>query len=557
MSRRTDTNQEPRGSGWHRFQVRAWLALLATALVTITVGLAALSQRSYQELSTARFAMAHATDPALATSVRFGEALARQEAEVLGYAQTGLPEAADAYREAGVEALAHAAELDRLVRTTAEITQREAIEARLEAARQAMQAWQRDYADPTIETVAARGPGSVPVATHEAGREQYARVEAALTDLDSTLTQVRAAALARFDAAANRFETVVVGGLAILLFTLLGVAATMRQTVIRPLALLSKQVRRIARGEYHLPLDIEGALEIRRLVMDVDAMRQRILLELDDSTVAREQLDMQAIELRRSNAELEQFAYVASHDLREPLRKVASFCQLLERRYGDQLDERGRQYIEFAVDGATRMQVLINDLLAFSRVGRTSEGFIEVDTQQSLERIRQVLSATLEDANAEIVTEARLPVVYGDPVLIDQLLQNLLSNAVKFGRDGVPPQVKLTARRDGDVWEFTCADNGIGIESDFAERIFVIFQRLHPRDQYGGTGIGLALCKKIVEHHGGRIWLDTNGQGTGAVFRFTLPATPPLSLASDGDLGSHSSTELRVPATSAGSGGTV
>ncbi|MCI0688778.1 MAG: ATP-binding protein [Sporichthyaceae bacterium] len=556
MSRRTEANQEPRGSGWRRFRVRAWLALLATALVTITVGLAGLSQRSYQDLSKARFAVARATDPALVASVRFGEDLARQEADVLGYAQTGRQEAADSYREAAAAASGHAAELDQLVRTPAEITQREEIEAKLAAAREAMRAWQRDYAEPTIETIAAQGAGSVPAATHQAGREQYFQVEAALAELDGTLTEVRAAALDRFDRAANRSENVVVGGLAILLFTLLGVAATMRQTVIRPLALLSKRVRRIARGEYHLPLDIEGALEIRRLVMDVDAMRQRILLELDESTIAREQLDAQALELRRSNAELEQFAYVASHDLREPLRKVASFCQLLERRYGDQLDERGRQYIQFAVDGATRMQGLINDLLAFSRVGRASEGFVEVDAQQSLERIRHLLSATLDDANAEIVTEARLPIVFGDSVLIDQLLQNLLSNAVKFGREGVEPRVKLTARRDGDMWEFTCADNGIGIEPDYAERIFVIFQRLHPRDEYGGTGIGLALCKKIVEYHGGRIWLETNGQpGIGAVFRFTVPAIPPLGLAGNGELGSHSSTESPVPATSARSGG--
>ena len=285
-------------------------------------------------------------------------------------------------------------------------------------------------------------------------------------------------------------------------------------------------------------------------------MRQRILLELDESTAARELLDAQALELRRSNAELEQFAYVASHDLREPLRKVASFCQLIERRYGDQLDERGRQYIDFAVDGATRMQVLINDLLAFSRVGRTSEGFVAIDSQQSLDRVKQLLSSSLEDTGAEVSTDAPLPIVYGDSVLVDQLLQNLLSNAIKFRRDGVPPEVRITARRDGDMWEFTCADNGIGIESDYAERIFVIFQRLHPRDRYGGTGIGLALCKKIVEYHGGRIWLDSNGrQGTGAVFRFTLPATPPLALASDAQMGSHGSTEQPEPVASAAPGG--
>jgi len=549
-------DRRERGTGWRRFKVRAWLALLATSLAAVTIGLAALSQRTYRELSEARLGVAYAAGPAQTSAVRLADALATQQASVATYALTGQPGAASGYQQAVAEAQAAVTELRRLVRAYPTHLREVEIEAELAAVLSAADDWRTGYAEPVLEEIGQQGAGAVSSQQHAAGWAQFEQVDSAAAELDRVVTGDLTAARARLDQAADRFEKVVVGGLAILLLALIAVAATVRQTVIRPLSLLSRQVRRIARGDYHEPLEVEGALEIRRLVLDVDAMRQRILLELDESTAAREQLAAQALELRRSNAELEQFAYVASHDLREPLRKVASFCQLIERRYGDQLDERGRQYIDFAVDGATRMQVLINDLLAFSRVGRTSEGFVPVDSQQSLDRVKQLLSGTLEETGAEVSTDGDLPVVYGDPILVDQLLQNLLSNAVKFSRDGVPPQITITYRRDGDMWEFTCADNGIGIEPDYAERIFVIFQRLHPRDQYGGTGIGLALCKKIVEYHGGRIWLDSNGRPeTGAVFRFTLPATPPLTLASDADLGSYGSTEQPEPVASAARGG--
>ncbi|HKA68480.1 MAG TPA: ATP-binding protein [Actinomycetes bacterium] len=544
------------GTGWRRFRVRAWLALLATTVAAITIGLVALSQRTYRELSIARMELADAADPAYISGLRLAQGFTAQEAAVAGHALTGESDAANRYRRATLEANAAATELRRLTETYPHTLPADEINAGLTAVLAASEQWRTGYAEPTVETINQSGIGAVSSQQHAAGQAQFDAVRQSMSQLGGVLEQERNAARARLDLTADRFEKVIVGGLAILLLALIAVAATVRQTVIRPLSMLSRQVRRVARGEYHQQLEVEGALEIRRLVQDIDAMRQRILLELDESTAARELLDAQTLELRRSNAELEQFAYVASHDLREPLRKVASFCQLIERRYGDQLDDRGRQYIDFAVDGANRMQVLINDLLAFSRVGRTSEGFVAVDSQQSLDRVKQLLSSSIEDADAEVRTEAPLPIVYGDQVLVDQLLQNLLSNAIKFRRDGVPPEVRITVRRDGDMWEFTCADNGIGIESDYAERIFVIFQRLHPRDQYGGTGIGLALCKKIVEYHGGRIWLDSNGrQGTGAVFRFTLPGTPPLALASDGEMGSHVSTEQAEPVASAASGG--
>ncbi len=224
--------------------------------------------------------------------------------------------------------------------------------------------------------------------------------------------------------------------------------------------------------------------------------------------------------LERSNKELEQFAYVASHDLQEPLRMVASYTQLLERRYKDQLDDNAREFIAFAVDGANRMQRLINDLLAYSRV-QTRAGEPElVELNHVLGQARANLATAIEESGA-LVTNDELPVVVADPAQLLSVLQNLIGNAVKFhGED--PPRVHISAREsDGEVL-ISVRDNGIGIRKEHQERIFLIFQRLHNRKDYPGTGIGLALCKRIVERHGGRIWVESE-EGSGATFTFTLP----------------------------------
>jgi light-regulated signal transduction histidine kinase (bacteriophytochrome) len=255
---------------------------------------------------------------------------------------------------------------------------------------------------------------------------------------------------------------------------------------------------------------------------EIDGMRLRIVQELTTVEAAHRQLEAQALELQRSNAELEQFAYVASHDLQEPLRKVASFCQALERRYRGQLDERADQYIDFAVDGAKRMQILINDLLAFSRVGRSGAERELVDLGDVLAEVKRSLSTALEETSATVLADG-LPRVRGERTLLVSLFQNLLSNAMKF-RGAEPPVIRLAARREHDLWHFGCTDNGIGIDPEYADRIFVIFQRLHTKEAYPGTGIGLAMCRKIVEYHGGRMWLDPT-HSPGAQFRFTLPIT--------------------------------
>ena len=226
-------------------------------------------------------------------------------------------------------------------------------------------------------------------------------------------------------------------------------------------------------------------------------------------------------ELARSNAELQQFAYVASHDLQEPLRMIGSYTQLLERRYGDKLDSDAREFMAFIVEGATRMKQLIEDLLAYSRVGTRGKELRPVRSQEALDRALVNLRATIEASGAEITSDA-LPEINADDTQLTQLFQNLVGNAMKFSRKEDPPRIHVSAEDSGHEWRFTVADNGIGIEPQYFERIFMVFQRLHTRDEYPGTGIGLAICKKVVDRHGGRIWVEP-AHGKGSKFFFTLP----------------------------------
>jgi PAS domain S-box-containing protein len=267
------------------------------------------------------------------------------------------------------------------------------------------------------------------------------------------------------------------------------------------------------------PMQIDDGMLVTSIVRDVSD-RRRVEQQLRQTAEA---LEHQTAELMRSNAELQQFAYVASHDLQEPLRMVASYTQLLARRYQGKLDQDADEFIAFAVDGAKRMQALINDLLAYSRVGTQGGEFQPTNIGEVVDRVIADLAAAIEDAGAT-VTHGDLPTLRVDPVQMGQLIQNLISNAIKFrGEDS--PRVEITVERERSAWRFAVRDNGLGIAPEYAERIFVIFQRLHTREEYPGTGIGLAICKKIVERHGGQIWLESR-PGKGATFFFTLPANP-------------------------------
>ena len=249
-----------------------------------------------------------------------------------------------------------------------------------------------------------------------------------------------------------------------------------------------------------------------------------ILLAMEDATDRRHAerlLSDRAEELARSNADLEQFAYVASHDLQEPLRMVASYSDLLAARYRDRLDDRAREYIEYIVDGAQRMQRLIDDLLTFSRATRDGEQTSEVHAEEALKWALRALAAAVEESGA-VVTHDSLPNVHVPQSQLQQLFQNLIGNAIKFRGEEIP-RVHVSARSKGNEWCFSIRDNGIGIDPAHHDRIFGLFQRLHGRSQYSGSGVGLALCKKIVEARGGRIWLESTPE-KGTAFWFTLPS---------------------------------
>jgi light-regulated signal transduction histidine kinase (bacteriophytochrome) len=232
-------------------------------------------------------------------------------------------------------------------------------------------------------------------------------------------------------------------------------------------------------------------------------------------------LKAQAGELERSNADLEQFAFVASHDLQEPLRNVTSCVQLLSKRYKGNLGPDADQFMSYALESVQRMRDLINDLLTYSRVGTQGKAFEPTNCEEALDRVLANLASTIAQTGA-VLTRDPLPVINGDPSQLAQVFQNLISNATKFHRKGQPPTIHVSATEDQYQWTFSIKDNGIGIEPQYLERIFMVFQRLHQKTEYAGTGIGLAIVKKIVDRHGGKIWVESE-PGAGTTFYFTIP----------------------------------
>jgi signal transduction histidine kinase len=477
---------------------------------------------TFSSLLDARHRLIDRLDPAVLAGRDLRGALLNQESGARGYALTAEEPFLEPYTRGRADEVAASEALQRAIRRDPRLTT--AFDETLRRARD----WRETSAEPLIASVRATGPKAATTALLEESKRRFDAFRFASASLEQALASERVRANGRLDTATRRLVRVAIAGVAAAGLGGLVLWRALHHWVLRPLDSLGDQTRRVTAGEFDRAIEPVGPPEIMAVAADTEAMRRRIRAELAAVEEAREllaqkteELAVQAEELVRSNADLEQFAYVASHDLQEPLRKVTSFCQLLQRRYQGQLDDRADQYIEFAVDGAKRMQALINDLLAFSRVGRTTEAFVEVDCDEALDRALRNLETALDDAGAEVVRCTSLPKVEGDPSLLTVLFQNVVSNAVKF-RSEAPPRVEVSATATDGEWSFRVADNGIGIDEAYAERVFVIFQRLHAKELYPGTGIGLALCKKIVEFHGGRIWIDS-AVPSGTAVCWTLP----------------------------------
>jgi light-regulated signal transduction histidine kinase (bacteriophytochrome) len=265
---------------------------------------------------------------------------------------------------------------------------------------------------------------------------------------------------------------------------------------------------------------VDGEVTLNSIILKGERYYHTIIRDITERKQAEEKLRTLTEELKRSNADLAQFAYVASHDLQEPLRMVTSFVQLLQRRYKDKLDKDADEFISFAVEGASWMQKLINDLLKYSRVGTHGKILEKTDCNTVVNHALSNLKKTI-DENSALISMEKLPIVMADYTQVVQLFQNLLSNAIKY-HSNQQPEIFISSTNREDHWLFSIKDNGIGIDKAYVNKIFIIFQRLHNKSQYPGTGIGLAICKKIVERHGGRIWVESQ-PGIGSTFYFTIP----------------------------------
>jgi signal transduction histidine kinase len=479
-------------------------ALLILAVIGIGLALAA------NQTVTDRRALGNRIAPAQVDALDLENALINEETGVRGFIITGERSFLLPYNQGRAAEARDYSQLLGLLRGSAAVLAPDASRVRSRA-----QAWQLTYAAPVLL-------GLHPSTKLDAeGKRLFNRIRAALVTLTTSLATRRDQVRVEVNRAARVLSISLILAGVLIIVGLLGAGILLRRIVTMPLAHLGREARRVAGGDFETPLAaLSGAREIIDVGAEVETMRGLIVRELAATKEGQTRLQGQAIELQRSNSDLEQFAYVASHDLQEPLRKVTSFCQALEQRYQGQLDERADQYIHFAVDGAKRMQILINDLLAFSRAGRSGRSHRLIQVSELVEDARYALSEAIAEAGAT-VTVSELPVVRGDRALLVSVFQNLIGNALKFHGDE-PPVIRIEAHEQDGRWEFACADNGIGVDPQYAERIFLIFQRLHAKESYAGTGIGLAVCRKIIEYHKGTIWLDTSHTG-GACIRFTLP----------------------------------
>ncbi len=448
-----------------------------------------------------------------------------QETGIRGYAIESSQAALQPYTDGVTQQEALVKELRGLV------ADRPKVQADLATAESAIAAWQANVAQPVIDAVQAGDHAAALALIDPDSRGQFDTVRQSLDTMTNDVTALRDSGVSDVQRTSHAIVwTLIASGIVIVIAGFI-LALLLRLMVRNPVARLAERVRQVAAGDYNQTVDVAGPPEVASLGADVEEMRHRIVADLrvvqaanDAVERANAQLESQAVDLQRSNQDLEQFAYVASHDLQEPLRKVASFCQLLQRRYAGQLDERADQYISFAVDGAHRMQRLINDLLKFSRIGRVTSDFTDVNLGAVVAAAAEANDDALARADGA-VEAVDLPTIRGDEGLLVGLFVNLINNSIKFHRVDTPVRIRVTAVEHDDEWQITFRDNGIGIDPEYADKVFVIFQRLHARDAYPGTGIGLAVAKRIVEYHGGRIWVDTSVD-EGAAICFTVRTAP-------------------------------
>ncbi|MDG4790093.1 ATP-binding protein [Micromonospora sp. WMMD1102] len=507
-----------------RRRVTALCVIVGLVLGLLAAGAAVVATDNRQHLDT----LLNKTGPLRTDGQALLSTLVDQQGGVRGFAVTANDADLAPYREGVRREAALIASMDALLDDQPEI-RRELYTVR-DHARQ----WRAVVAEPAIELTTGSGPEAAQEFLTTQTGARFTELRGEVEALQGSILELRNSVAENARRTGNALVLLLVLAAIVVVLAGLALLTSLNRLVIGPVTTLAAQVREVAGGAYQREIEQVGPPELAALAGDVDGMRRRIAADLAEVRQAREriewvnsQLEKQAEELVRSNRDLEQFAYVASHDLQEPLRKVASFCQLLQRRYAGKLDERADQYIAFAVDGAQRMQRLINDLLAFSRIGRITSGFGDVDLNAVMTEVAAQTENTRRYVGGEL-TWSELPVIRGEETLLINLLANLVGNSLKFRRPDVPPKVHVSARLVGDEWEISCQDNGIGIESEFADKIFVIFQRLHAKDAYPGTGIGLAIVKKIVEYHGGRVWVEPGAVAEGTVIRFTLPVPPEL-----------------------------
>ena len=510
-----------------RLTVMNWFQLVLVCMILLVIGGTLVGIQVIHQTNQISDRLLDRTTPAIAEAYRLQNALISQETGLRGYALTTDPQFLEPYDTGRRQQNDSAARLRQLISGEPKLS------GDLETIDRLADQWHSVYAAPlatasTPDAVRALGQTSA-----DPGKSVFDQLRSAFGAQNRSLADTRARDVAALRHAQKVRDNALIAMIAAFVVAAFLVRELMRRGVARPLRYLATASTRVADGDFDHVIDAHGPADLAAVATAVEQMRRRIIEELSASREAGAVLNAQTVELRRSNAELEQFAYVASHDLQEPLRKVASFCQLLEKRYGDQLDERGLQYLYYAVDGAKRMQTLINDLLTFSRVGRVGGDSAPVVLDQPLDKAIGNLSTLIEETGARIERPDTLPEVTGEPVLLTMLWQNLIGNAIKFRRPDTAPVVRVTCEADDESggWRLTVSDNGIGIASEFADKVFVIFQRLHGRDEYSGTGIGLAICKKIVEYHGGRIRIDTDyTDGTRFVFTLRGTDTAPLDI---------------------------